>query len=318
MPSSPLTPSRQGVTVGSCCSGWCLELFAAREITRDFGVAFIPVFGCDIDRSAAEVCRVAHTHTYWHEDCTQDSFLRMPQVDFFACGFPCPSYSVQGVRLGLEDLRGQLIFYIIRFIAIRRPHTFVLENVSNLYHEFPEVLSCSWKCFRQYPGSTVDHIHYEVAMRSIDEFVMKAQEDTGLGQVLPGRLPASERHRHLLLDVIERLAAAGLDPLTARAVINLGGTKAHFNIGYIGYCPCLRSARAGDKQFWAAWLQRPLTDKEICSLMGTDGCKHRKCGRSGQCATTETTSWECDSGATHEGCHALCVPSLGPFVSNMT
>ena len=60
----------------------------------------------------------------------------MPQVDFFACGFPCPSYSVQGARLGIEDLRGQLIFYVIRFIAIRRPHTFVLENVSNRYHQF--------------------------------------------------------------------------------------------------------------------------------------------------------------------------------------
>lgn len=167
VPSSLLTPSRQGVTVGSCCSGWCSELFAAREITREFGVPFIPVFGCDIDRSAAEVCHVAHMHTYWHEDCAQDSFLRMPQVDFFACGFPCPSYSVQGARLGIEDLRGQLIFYVIRFIAIRRPHTFVLENVSNLYHQFPEVLDLLLDLLLAIPGQH-GGAHYQVSWQILN------------------------------------------------------------------------------------------------------------------------------------------------------
>ena len=104
-------------------------------------------------------------------------------------------------------------------------------------------------------------------MRSIDEFVKTAPGDAGLRQVLPGRLPASARHRHLLQGVFERLAVEGLDPLTARAVVNLGGVKAHFNIGF---SPCLTRARAGDKQFWATWLQRPLNDREICSLMGVD------------------------------------------------
>lgn len=56
----------------------------------------------------------------------------IPDHDLLVGGFPCPSFSIAGKRKGLEDIRGQLIFEVIRIIRNKQPKIFLLENVKGL------------------------------------------------------------------------------------------------------------------------------------------------------------------------------------------
>jgi DNA (cytosine-5)-methyltransferase 1 len=44
-------------------------------------------------------------------------------------GHPCQSFSLAGKRKGIEDLRGQLVFDLIKALDIKRPKYFMFENV---------------------------------------------------------------------------------------------------------------------------------------------------------------------------------------------
>ena len=58
----------------------------------------------------------------------------LPEFDCLTGGFPCQPFSVSGKGLGFEDTRGTLFFNIAEILRVRRPQTFLLENVKQLYH----------------------------------------------------------------------------------------------------------------------------------------------------------------------------------------
>jgi len=53
-------------------------------------------------------------------------------VDLLTGGIPCQSYSQAGLRKGLEDSRGQLIYTFIKMIETVKPKIFMIENVKGL------------------------------------------------------------------------------------------------------------------------------------------------------------------------------------------
>lgn len=56
----------------------------------------------------------------------------IPDVDYIHFSPPCQSYSSSGKKLGIEDLRGQLIYESIRIIRDKKPKAFSIENVKGL------------------------------------------------------------------------------------------------------------------------------------------------------------------------------------------
>ena len=65
-------------------------------------------------------------------DLTKIDVENFPACDLLIAGFPCQSYSIQGLRKGLDDERGQIIFYIKRFLEEKCIKYFILENVKGL------------------------------------------------------------------------------------------------------------------------------------------------------------------------------------------
>ncbi|MGI9548579.1 MAG: DNA (cytosine-5-)-methyltransferase, partial [Bdellovibrionales bacterium] len=47
-------------------------------------------------------------------------------------GFPCQPFSAAGIKRGFDDTRGTLFFNIKEILRIKRPNTFLLENVKGL------------------------------------------------------------------------------------------------------------------------------------------------------------------------------------------
>lgn len=54
------------------------------------------------------------------------------KVDLLTGGFPCQPFSEAGKKLGFEDLRGTLVFEMVRAIKEIRPKVFLAENVKGL------------------------------------------------------------------------------------------------------------------------------------------------------------------------------------------
>lgn len=58
--------------------------------------------------------------------------LKVGDIDLFAGGPPCQSFSTAGRRLSINDARGNLMLHYIQWINIFRPKYFILENVKGL------------------------------------------------------------------------------------------------------------------------------------------------------------------------------------------
>lgn len=65
-------------------------------------------------------------------DITKIDENNIPDHDILVAGFPCQAFSQAGLKKGFEDTRGTLFFDIARILRVKRPKTFLLENVKNL------------------------------------------------------------------------------------------------------------------------------------------------------------------------------------------
>lgn len=65
-------------------------------------------------------------------DITKIEHEKLPDFDVLVGGFPCQSYSIAGLRKGLNDERGQLFFDIIKIVTAKKPKCLFLENVKGL------------------------------------------------------------------------------------------------------------------------------------------------------------------------------------------
>lgn len=56
----------------------------------------------------------------------------IPDFDLLCAGFPCQAFSQVGQKGAFNDMRGLLIFEVIRILKDKQPKAFILENVRNI------------------------------------------------------------------------------------------------------------------------------------------------------------------------------------------
>jgi DNA (cytosine-5)-methyltransferase 1 len=70
---------------------------------------------------------------FTNDDISDEQLNKMiPDHDLLSGGFPCQAFSIAGKRGGFEDTRGTLFFDVARILKVKRPKTFILENVKGL------------------------------------------------------------------------------------------------------------------------------------------------------------------------------------------
>ena len=92
------------------------------------------VFACDIDKKCREVYNLNYGKIP-EKDLTKldlDSLISNKKINGIFAGFPCQPFSFAGKRLGLDDIRGSIIYYILDMILKYKPDLICLENVKGI------------------------------------------------------------------------------------------------------------------------------------------------------------------------------------------
>ena len=87
---------------------------------------------CDNDPHARAVYKERFAEFPGDMDIREVDETKVPDHDMFCGGFPCPTFSIAGKRLGFKDPRGELVNEIFRIIRQKRPQILFLENVKGL------------------------------------------------------------------------------------------------------------------------------------------------------------------------------------------
>ena len=91
------------------------------------------VGACEIDKFARSIYARQFPKVKVHTDVTKINPRTIPRYDCTVAGFPCPSFSMAGKRLGFKDPRGELFFEIIRIVRQTKSRLLLLENVKGLF-----------------------------------------------------------------------------------------------------------------------------------------------------------------------------------------
>ncbi|MBL7544348.1 MAG: DNA (cytosine-5-)-methyltransferase [Bdellovibrionaceae bacterium] len=86
----------------------------------------------EINKNSIEVYKSHFPNHINYGDIAKIQPDQIPDFDILTGGFPCQSYSIAGLRRGLDDPRGQLFFEILKIISHKKPKCIFLENVKGL------------------------------------------------------------------------------------------------------------------------------------------------------------------------------------------
>jgi DNA (cytosine-5)-methyltransferase 1 len=94
---------------------------------------FVTVYANDIDGKCKETYDLNHPSCCLNVGNVKDIDIdSLPDFDILLSGFPCVAFSIAGKRLGFEDERGNIFFYLLDIISKKKPQCIFLENVKNL------------------------------------------------------------------------------------------------------------------------------------------------------------------------------------------
>jgi DNA (cytosine-5)-methyltransferase 1 len=140
---------------GSVCSG----IEAATVAWHSLG--WEPAFFSEIDKFPRKVLEHHYPEVPVHGDFTTIGADQYGSIDLLVGGTPCQSFSVAGLRGGMDDERGNLALEFIRLAQRKRPKWIVWENV-------PGVLSSNGgRDFGSFLGALAE-IGYGFAYRVLD------------------------------------------------------------------------------------------------------------------------------------------------------
>jgi DNA (cytosine-5)-methyltransferase 1 len=111
--------------VGSVCSGIAADALAVRHA----GLPWQHAFFSEIAPFPAKVLAHHYPEVLNHGDCTTITAEAADGIALLVGGTPCQSFSVAGLRGGLDDERGALALEFLRLAARARPRWVVWENV---------------------------------------------------------------------------------------------------------------------------------------------------------------------------------------------
>jgi DNA (cytosine-5)-methyltransferase 1 len=156
---------------GSVCSG----IEAATVAWEPLG--WEPAFFAEIAKFPRAVLRHHYPHVPLHGDFTSIKAGQYGAVDLLVGGTPCQSFSVAGLRGGMDDERGNLALEFLRLAGRLRPRWILWENVpgvlsSNGGRDFGSFLGGLGELGYGFAYRCLDAQYFGLAQRRLRVFVV--------------------------------------------------------------------------------------------------------------------------------------------------
>ena len=156
---------------GSVCSG----IEAATAAWHPLG--WEPAFFSEIEPFPRAVLAHHYPDVPLHGDFTTIQGDEYGPIDLLVGGTPCQSFSIAGLRGGLDDDRGNLALEFLRLAQRKRPKWLVWENVpgvlsSNGGRDFGSILGGMVECGYGFAYRVLDAQYFGVAQRRRRVFVI--------------------------------------------------------------------------------------------------------------------------------------------------
>ena len=155
----------------SVCSG----IEAATVAWHDLG--WQPIGFSEIEKFPSAVLSHHYPDVTNYGDMTKYKEWNLESVELIVGGTPCQSFSVAGLRKGLEDPRGNLALTYVGLLDRFRPQWFIWENVpgvlsSNGGRDFGSFLGAVAECGYGFSYRVLDAKHFGVPQRRRRVFVV--------------------------------------------------------------------------------------------------------------------------------------------------
>ena len=129
--------NRREIRCGSDCSGLGCDLVALDKLGMSKFCK--PVFWCENDAVKQGIYKTVSKHlgipvSHMYPDIVDRNNDTAEDCDLYISGFPCPSFSALGKRLGTQDSRGQVGYNCLMYVIRKRPCVVIFENVRGLLH----------------------------------------------------------------------------------------------------------------------------------------------------------------------------------------
>ena len=147
--------------IGTDCSGIEAPIIAFKKLN----IPFEHIFSCDYDKHVRYAISQNYSPQIIFEDITTRKHESVPYVDFYFCGFPCQSFSSAGKKEGFNDPRGTIFFHCHKYISLKKPNVFVLENVKGLVNHDK---GNTFKVIKKMCNELDDYIIYHKVLNSLN------------------------------------------------------------------------------------------------------------------------------------------------------
>ena len=178
---------------GSVCSG----IEAATVAWHPLG--WKPAFFSEIEPAPRSVLAHHYPDVPCHGDFTTIGADQYEPIDLLVGGTPCQSFSIAGLRGGLDDDRGNLALEFLRLAQRTRPKWLVWENVpgvlsSNGGRDFGSILGGMVECGYGFAYRVLDAQYFGVAQRRRRVFVVGCLGDTASAAAVLFERQSLSRH----------------------------------------------------------------------------------------------------------------------------
>lgn len=156
---------------GSVCSG----IEAATVAWHPLG--WKPSFFSEIEQFPRAVLQHHYPNVPCHEDFTTIGANQYEPINLLVGGTPCQSFSIAGLRGGLDDYRGNLALEFLKLAQRTQPKWLVWENVpgvlsSNKGRDFGSILGGMVECGYGFAYRVLDAQYFGVPQRRRRVFVV--------------------------------------------------------------------------------------------------------------------------------------------------
>ena len=142
------------------------------------------VFSSDLDKDARETYQTNYGELP-AGDITKIEADEIPTHEVLCGGFPCQPFSISGKMNGFGDVRGTLLYEILRIARVHRPKVLFLENVKNfLGHADGKTLSTTLRLLNRagynVTFSLLNASYYGVAQKRERVYFVAFRKDLGI------------------------------------------------------------------------------------------------------------------------------------------